>query len=247
MRCLVLGLMSNRRRPGRPGPYCSGEACLAPRLCALAKCAAVLTASLFFSLHAEILDRIAIVVDHTVITETQLDEELRVTAFLNHEPAKRDRDSRRAAADRLIEQELVRREMELTRYAAPSASDVDRLYAEIEKQYGGKAAMAQALPQYHLTESILKEHLRFQLTTLRFIDFRFRPDVEISEQDIREYYNREIEKWRQSHTGTPPSLEESRASIDKALSTERAGDALSSWIEQTRRSVNIVYLDKELE
>ncbi|MGA8597291.1 MAG: hypothetical protein WB676_21465 [Bryobacteraceae bacterium] len=208
---------------------------------------AVLVATLLFSLQAEILDRIAIVVDHAVITEAQLDEELRVTAFLNHEPIKRDRDSKKAAADRLIEQDLVRREMQLTQYASPSASDVDRLYAEIEKQYGGKEAMTRALPEYQLTEPILKEHLRFQLTTLRFIDFRFRPDVEISEQDIRDYYNRELKKWRQSHTGTPPTLEESRARIDKSLSDERAQDALSAWIDQTRRSANIVFLDKELE
>jgi hypothetical protein len=33
---------------------------------------------------AEVLDRIAIVVGRNVITELQIDEELRVTAFLNY-------------------------------------------------------------------------------------------------------------------------------------------------------------------
>jgi parvulin-like peptidyl-prolyl isomerase len=206
-----------------------------------------LTLCFVLTLHAEILDRIAVVVGRTVITEAQLDEELRVTAFLNHEAIKRDRDSRKAAADRLIEQELVRREMQLTQYASPSETDVDRLFAEVEKQHGGEETTARTLAEYELTEPILKQHLRFQLTTLRFIDFRFRPDIEISEQDIHEYYNREVEKWRQSHTGTPPSFEESRDAIDRSVSNERLQDALSSWLKETRASANITYLDKELQ
>lgn len=197
------------------------------------------------ALRGEIVDRIAITIDQRVITEAQLDEEIRVTAFLNQEPIRRDLDTRRNAADRLIEQELVRRDMDLSRYPMPTQSEIDTLLADTKQQIGADRFLTQ-LPQYGLTEGILREHLRFQLMMLRFIDFRFRPDIQISESDVKEYYAQQIEKWKASHTGTPPSLDQSRPAIQKALTDQRVEYALSAWLEETRKQVKIIYLDKEL-
>lgn len=197
------------------------------------------------ALRGEIVDRIAITIDQRVITEAQLDEEIRVTAFLNQEPIRRDLDTRRNAADRLIEQELVRRDMDLSRYPMPTQSEIDTLLADTKQQIGADRFLTQ-LPQYELTEDILREHLRFQLMMLRFIDFRFRPDIQISESDVKEYYAQQIEKWKASHTGTPPSLDQSRPAIQKALTDQRVEYALSAWLEETRKQVKIIYLDKEL-
>jgi parvulin-like peptidyl-prolyl isomerase len=192
------------------------------------------------------LDKIAIIVDHTVITEMQLDEELRVTAFLNQEPVNRDTAARQAAARRLIEQELVRQEVLATQYLPPSTARVDQLYADTEKDYGGAKSMAKALDKYGLNEAILKDHLRGQLTILGFVDLRFRPDVEVSEQDVTEYYNKKVAEWRKTHQGAPPTLNENRAAIEKSLTNERSEYALSLWLKEARKDANIVYLDKAL-
>lgn len=197
-------------------------------------------------LRAEVLDKIAVIVDHTVITEMQLDEELRVTAFLNREPVKHDTASRQAAARRLIEQELVRQEASATQYASPSAARVERLYADTEKEYGGAKPMTEVLDKYGLNDAILKDHLRRQLMILGFVDLRFRPDVEVSEQDITEYYDKKLTDWRKSHQGEPPTLDESRAAIEKSLTDERSEYALSLWLKEAQKEVNIVYLDKDL-
>lgn len=196
---------------------------------------------------AAIVDRIAIVINQRVITEVQLDEEVRVTALLNHQPIRRDQQTRRAAAGRLIQQELVRHEMELNQYPFPDAAQVDVAFAETARQLDGEETIEKQLAAYQLNDAILKEHLRFQLTLVKFIDFRFRPDVDISETDLRVYYNRELAKWKQSHTGAPPAFEASRTSIEKAISDERVELAMSAWVDEARRDSTIVYLDKELQ
>lgn len=198
------------------------------------------------SLHSEILDRVALVVGQTVITESQVGEEVRVTAFLNHDAATSDQSARRGAAGRLIEQDLVSREISVTHYPPPSEAEVAQLYATTEKAYGGAREMDRALDRYGLSASILKQHLARQLMILKFVDQRFRPDVEVSEEDVSEYYNKQLESWRKKHTGTPPTLDDSRASIEKALSDQRSDYALSSWIDEERRDVGIVFLDKDL-
>jgi hypothetical protein len=193
------------------------------------------------------LDRIAIVVDRQVITETQLREELQVTAFLNRQPVDTGVEARRAAADRLVEQELVGREMRLSQYPLPSEDDVNELLEAQRRQFGGAALFDKELERYGLDAGILRRHLRFQLMTLRFIEFRFRPDVQITDADITRYYEHQMQTWKQSHSGPQPGIEESRASIEKALSDQRVDYARSSWLEETRKQVDIVYLDKDLE
>jgi len=206
----------------------------------------LLTAALA-CLPGEIVDRIAVTVDKKVITETQLDEELRVTALLNHEPVEHDREKRKAAADRLIEQTLTSKEMELSRYPLPSPQDVSAYYEEVVKQYGGPAELEQARVRYSVPKDVLLEHLRFQLMTLRFLTYRFQPEVDVSDKEIAEAYQKKIAEWKPTHTGTPPSLEESRETIRKSIVDERTDTAFSNWLEESRKQVQITYLDPELQ
>ncbi|MGA7414055.1 MAG: hypothetical protein WBW33_26505 [Bryobacteraceae bacterium] len=198
-------------------------------------------------LRGEIVDRIVVTVDKKVITEGQLDEELRVTALLNHEPIGRDREKRRAAADRLIQQTLISKEMDLSRYPVPSPEDVSAYYEEVVKQYGGTAELEQALVRYSVRKDVLLEHLRFQLMTLRFLAYRFQPEIDISDKEIAEAYQKKIADWKQAHTGTPPSLEESRETIKKSIMDERTDFAFSNWLEESRKQVQITYLDPQLQ
>jgi hypothetical protein len=196
---------------------------------------------------ATVLDRLAITVGQQVITERQLDEELRVSAFLNREKITREADARRSAADHLIQQLLVRREMELSHYPLPADEDVDKYLAQVRASYASPAIFAQSLAKYDLTEATLSEHLALQLTTLRFIEYRFRPDVGISDADIEASFRSAIVEWKANHPGaTAPSLAASRESIRKDLLEHRTDEVLNSWLEETRKQVNIMYLDKSL-
>ena len=196
---------------------------------------------------AETVDRLAIAVEREAITELQLDEELRVTAFLNRQPIVRDLNTRRAAADRLVQQLIVRREMEVNHYPLPDEEDVNKYFEQIRSGFGSAAQFAQALATYSLTESTLRDHLMLQLTTLRFIEYRFEPEVDISDTEIRMAYEREIANWSADHSGPAPSLEASRESIRNRLVEERIDRALDTWLQERRKRVHIVYVDASLE
>ena len=167
----------------------------------------------------EIVDRIAITVEHQVITELQIDEELRVTAFLNHAAVAETVNERRAAADRIVEQMLVAREMALSHYPEPQASDVDKFLIKVEQTYGTHEAYEAALQRYLVTEATLKTHLATQLRTLSFIELRFRPDLGSGASD-------------------PAAIQKREQLTDQILDT---------WLEEARKQVDIVYLDKALQ
>lgn len=199
------------------------------------------------AISGEIVDRLAVAVGREAVTELQLDEEIRVAAFLNRQAIVRDLNTRRAAAGRLVQQLLVRREMETSRYPLPGEEDVNRYFDQIRGGFSSATEFDQALATYGLTRNTLRDHLARQLTTLRFIEFRFQPEIDISEAEMRKSYERELATWKASHSGAPPSLEASRDSIRKALTEERIDRALDAWLQESRRRVHIAYLDESLQ
>jgi hypothetical protein len=197
---------------------------------------------------AEIIDRLAIAVGFQIITELQIDEELRVTAMLNHKAVERGLEERRDAADRLVEQLLIKQEMDLSHYPLPGAGDVDKYLQQIVDASGGAAEFDKSLASYDLTAETLRRHLELQLTVLRFIDFRFRPEIAVSDSDVKAAYGRQVAAWKQSHAATPPpSLEASREPLRAMLGEEHTDAALNIWLGETRKRVSIIYFDKMLE
>jgi hypothetical protein len=206
-----------------------------------------LVVCLLLPVRGEIIDRLAVAVGNQVITELQIDEELRVTAMLNHEPVVRSLEQRRAAADRLVEQLLITLEMQLSHYTLPDVSEVDKYYQQIEETSGGAAELDKTLHSFSLTPAILHGHLELQLTELKFIELRFRPDVTVSDADVEAAYRRQVAAWKQTHTGQPPTLEVSREPLYAMLMEERTDAALNTWLADSRKRLMIVYLDKTLE
>ncbi|HEX4808835.1 MAG TPA: hypothetical protein VH325_07895 [Bryobacteraceae bacterium] len=207
----------------------------------------LLACLLALQLHAELVDKLAITIGQQVITELQLDEELRVTALLNKQPVVRDTATRRAAADRLVQQLLIKKEMDMSRYPPPTDAELNKYYEGVVSQFAGNATFEAALKSYELTPSTIKNHLTLQLITLLFIQYRFRPAVDISDQEIANAYQREIQNWTAMHSTPPPPLRDLRDQIVETITSQRVDYALSAWLEEARKRVDILYLDKDLE
>src|ERR1700733_9579011 len=151
----------------------------------------------FCILRAEIIDRIVITVGNQVITQSQVDDEVRVTAFLNREKLDLSADARKQAADRLIEQALIKREMDLSHYPLPELSDAGESLQSIKAMYSSEAEFQSALDGYGISSDELTRRLWWQLTLLRFIDYRFRPGIQIPPADVQAYYRQQVSEWEQ--------------------------------------------------
>lgn len=208
------------------------------RRCEKARPAVVLALAILA--RAEIIDRIAVTVGDQVITETEIVLELRLTAFLNGDPVDLSPVSRRAAAERLIEQKLVRREMELGRYPQTPAENIGGMVAEFRRQRFGSAERYQkALGDHGITERDLQAHLLWQRTFLRFLGVRFRSGVQVSEDDVRAYYEKSGERNR-------APLEAMRDEIEQTLTDQRVDRALDRWLQRTRGNTRIEFRDQAL-
>src|SRR5579885_2696715 len=93
---------------------------------------------------ATIVDRIAITVGSQVITDSEIDQRIRLTAFENGEQPDFSPVARRQAAQRLIDEKLVEHEMTVGHYPGMPDDRKASLLAAYEKD-GGPAKLDQEL------------------------------------------------------------------------------------------------------
>jgi hypothetical protein len=208
--------------------------------------AACLLMSASNQLAAEIIDRIAISVGNQVITEQQIDDEIRLTAFLNHEKVDFSQEQRKKAAGRLIEQALVKRDMEFSRYPLPGPTEAEASLKDVKAGFISEEEYERALREYAISEDSLMRRLLWQVTLLRFVDYRFRPGIQISDADIQAYYDQETVRWKQQGDQVP-ALEDVRGKIEETLTEQRINESLDQWLIQTHQQVTIRYLDEALK
>ena len=191
---------------------------------------------------AEIIDRVAVTVGNRVITSSEIEREARLTAFLNNTQPDLSLAGRRKTAERLVEQRLVKRELEAARYPAPTESEVQAALNEVKARYASTAAWQEALRKYSITEQDVRDHLAWQLAFLRFIDIRFRPGVQVSDEDVKQYFEKTVRPVaEQAHPGTAPTLDEYREKIEETLVGQRVDQEVDRWLQAARRRNQVEY------
>jgi hypothetical protein len=197
----------------------------------------------FTGSRADIIDRIAVTLDSQVITESEVLLEIRLTAFQNGAPPDFKPETKRQAAGRLIEQKLIRKEIEVGRYVQANSADVDPMLKQIEAQrFHSPEEFRHALETYRVSVEDLKAHLLWQLALLRFIDVRFRPGIQITEQDIQQYFDQKLpELEKQAGPEKKIRLDDLRDKIQDALTDERVDQQLNDWLTETRKHMRIEF------
>jgi hypothetical protein len=191
-----------------------------------------------------ILDRIAVTVGKQVITEGEVVRDLRVAAFLDQKPVELDGAEKRKAADRLVDQLLIQQEIAFSRIPLTVEEDAAQMLAQVKSQYGSESEYQAALVRDHLTEADVVEHLLTGARALRFTDLRFRPEIDISEDDLRDFYNKLSEEGRKRGDTNVPTFEASRDDVEKLVTGQRITLALDRWLGAQRTQIQILYRDQ---
>lgn len=194
---------------------------------------------------AELVDRVAISIGARIVTDSEIELRIRLTAFENGETADLSLARRREATERLVDQKLVEREMDVGRYprlAADARADLIGNYARTVL-HADLDALRTALARAGLTPAELEEDLARQSDLLTFLNLRFRPAVQISEKDVRDYFDRKI---RPSDPEGKIELNQVRAGIEREIANQRADVELEQWLRAERKRTRIRYLETEL-
>jgi len=84
----------------------------------------------------------------------------------------------------------------------------------------------------------LRRLLRRQLAILKYIDFRFRPQIRITEDALRE-------AWNEDFQGAPqgPPFEEAAPELRARLEREELDRRIESWVSDLRKRAEVRYVE----
>jgi hypothetical protein len=207
-----------------------------------ATAAAAMAASAQDAARGQVLDRIAVVVGNTVITEREVMQEARLEAFLNQTPADFSAQPRRAAAERLVNQQLVRNEMSVGAYPEPSDAEVEGALRGFRQEHFASVPQYRAsLQQYGLAEDQLKQHLRWQLAAMQFTDMRFTPSAPA---DGNRGADRIVPRaGTTARSGQAGEQDANRAAPNGTAppAATNTDDAFETWLKQARGATKIQF------
>lgn len=197
---------------------------------------------------AAVLDRIAVIAGTHVIKLSDIDRDIRLTDFINRVPLSFTPEAKKASAERLITQQIIRDEIVSGGYRRPPESEAVQLETDLRRdRFGGsEQRLREALQRYGLTADELREQLLWQITVLQFIDQRFRGGIVVTTEDVRDFYD---EHFAELHHQDPKNdgFEASEPKIRTMLEGQRINQAFDEWLEQARKSEKVEFKQGALQ
>jgi len=209
---------------------------------------AVLSFLAFDTPGAVVLDRIAVVVGKRVIKSSDIEYDLRVTSFLNSQPLVINATTKKEAADRLIDQQIIRQEIATGEYPRATDSEAAALLNQIRTdRFGGSDVRMRAeVARYGLTEAQLQSQLLWQLTVLQFINERFQPGVMVSDDDVRKYYDQHVAELKRQYPADS-SFATLDAKIREMLEGDQTNKQFVTWLEEARSRIWIEFHQEAMQ
>ncbi len=191
---------------------------------------------------AEEIDRLVVAVNGVAITEGDLDLARNLNAIIFYGKAA-EAASRHEEIERQIDQELMRQE--LKNFAiSDETNKVDARMQSLREAYAPEGGLGELLRRTGMQESELISYIRLETSIMRFMDFRFRPFISVSPEEIQAYYkNRLMPQLQKAGIGLP-ALEQISGRIDSILREEKINEVLDQWIKEIRRNSRIEYFNE---
>jgi len=197
----------------------------------IALCTLAISAVGLFAHAGDVVDRIVATVNGQIILQSDWEDEIRYEAFVAKRPV--GSEDRKAALDRLIDQELLREQMHAPDSSPPSDQEIQNEVKKIRRQYenvGTEDGWNSLLAANRLTESELRRRVMLQLQLARLVDTRLRPAANVSSKSIESYYNQELlPQLRQSGAKEVP-LAEVTPQIKELLTQQKINQLLVAWL-----------------
>ena len=199
-------------------------------------------------LHAgELLDQIVEIVNTHVILQSDWDDEVRFEAFMSgRKPEDVTVEQRKAALNRLVDQDMLREQMRMTDLKPAGADAIRKQIDDLRNEQLGEhpgQSWETTLSRYQLTGKTVERHVAAELEQFQLVDLRFRPTIQVSAAEVEKYYREQIVP--KLPASDPVSLNEGAPKIREILIQEKINQMLNSWLQTLRSQAQIQVLSQD--
>jgi parvulin-like peptidyl-prolyl isomerase len=198
-----------------------------------------------------VLDRVVADADGQAILASDVDDEMRFSALQPGAEPPEDNTPQKAL-NRMIDRTLIDQQRALQPgVVAVSQKDVDQAIEEMQKQISAStntdcetdAGWRAFLAQHGFTPGEIQDRMRERLSILKFIDVRFGIVVQVSNADVKNYYEQVLTpELKQSKTPLP-DLRTVAPRIREILRQRQVSNLIDEWLKSLRAEGHVQILD----
>lgn len=189
----------------------------------------------------QVVDRVVANVNGHVVLQSDWEQEVAFEAFSNaRDPDSFTTEERKAALDRLIDQELLR---EQVRPSQPAPADqVASRMAEVRKLYKDcvtEESWQAKLQRYGMTQAALEKRLNDEIQLMKLVEDRLRPSIQIDQQAVETYYQERLLPELKKAGGHTTPLTEVFGRIRNLLAEKKMNELITGWLANLRSGSHI--------
>ncbi|HVA94949.1 MAG TPA: hypothetical protein VNI36_08615 [Candidatus Dormibacteraeota bacterium] len=181
-----------------------------------------------------VVDRIVARIEDDIILQSQMRE---LGAFQELVDGHRESDNK--LLSELVEQWMVQTESSTVHFPAPAKSEVDRELARLKGQFASPQAYSAKLRELGLSADEVRQLLARQIYIERYIDYKFRPSVQIESADIQAYYQKVLLPELAKNKQPVPRLADVQEKIRELLTQRKISDLTAKWLDDTKSRLKI--------
>lgn len=193
------------------------------------------------------IDGVVAVVNGDVVLESDVDEERRFETIQPYRGSAAE-FSRDRAVQRLIDRTLLLQQavLEADRIAV-SDEELDKQLQTVRRDIPGcqqyhcetDDGWQKYLAAHEFTREEFRDRWRRRMQLLRLIEVRFRSGIHVSEDEIKEYYEKTMLPEYARQKVTPPKLDTISKRIEEVLLQQQVGSLLRDWLQSLRAQGNV--------
>lgn len=147
-------------------------------------------------------------------------------------------DPEPAAAARLIDRELILREVRRYSPPAPPEAEIEAVLGEVRTRFATPQALARALEAAGLTDTRLRAWVRDDLRMRAYLEQRFAAASTPTDADISRAYAEQRAVLELAGT----SFEDAAPMLREQVAASRRADLIAGWVADLRRRTDVIVL-----
>ena len=194
------------------------------------------------------VDQILVLVNEDIIARSDLLWSLALDPKAPSPAGNVSSDVLRQKLDVMIDQRLIVQEARRVPGVQITPEEIGKKRTQLISQFKSEAEFRQRVEAVGLTPQRIDDLVRQMIYIERFIDFRFRSFVFVTEQEIKTYYDERLVPEIRKQGQVPPALDQTldgktvRERISDIMKQEKINQEIDTWLNATRQRADIVHL-----
>lgn len=182
----------------------------------------------------QVVDRIVARIEDDIILQSQVRE---LAAFQQLIDGQAESDDK--LLQELIEQWVVASEATASHFPQPAQFEVDREMARLVGQFASPEKYQARLRELVLSDDQVRQLLIRQIFDERYVDYKFRPSVQVETADMESYYKNDLLPEIAKNNQPAPAFNSVEEQIRELL-VQRGISALTvKWLDDTKSRLKI--------